>query len=106
MGKAAGRPPARPSYHSLVAEDGMRRPPGVGAGIPPGVEGCWLGGSTVLPPGVGVRHPLPGRAGVLASCRDSVYEEHINRIQRRREALKRAKMALKPESWELCGERG
>ena len=88
MGKAAGRPPARPSYHSLVTEDGMRRrfgerrggtPPGVGGGIPPGVEGCWLGGSTVLPPGVGVRHPLPGRAGVLARCRDSVYEEHINR---------------------------
>ena len=55
------------------------RPPGVGVEIPPGVEGCWLGGSTVLPPGVGVRHPLPGRAGVLARCRDPVYEEQINR---------------------------
>ena len=54
-------------------------PRGVGGGIPLGVEGCWLGGSTVLPPGVGVRHPLPGRAGVLARCRDPVYEEQINR---------------------------
>ena len=52
-----------------------------------------MGGSTVLPLGVGVRHPLPGQAGVLARCRDSVYEEHINRIQRRREALKRVEMA-------------
>ena len=38
------------------------------------VEGCWLGGSTALPLGVAVRHPLPGRAGVLARCRDPVYE--------------------------------
>ena len=62
VGKAAGRQPARPSYHSLVTEDGMHRragwdggqalvffiafaiivilPPGVGVKIPPGVEGC------------------------------------------------------------------
>ena len=36
-------------------------PPGVGGGIPPGVEGCWLGGSTVLPPGVAPRTPQGGR---------------------------------------------
>ena len=36
------------------------RPPGVGAGIPPGVEGCWLGGSTTLPLGVAVRTPGAG----------------------------------------------
>ena len=61
---------------------GERPPPpplGVGGEIPPGVEGRWLGGSTVLPLGVAPRHPLPGRAGVLARCRDPVYEEQINR---------------------------
>ena len=45
------------------------------------------------------------RAAALERKGESAARRNAYEVQRRREALRRVEMALKPESWELCGER-